>query len=548
MAKSKVKKNQNETPLTLESIDSSKKHISKTELFAYIVGTGFYGMFLGMINTYRTDYINNILQLSEKNQQIMNVVTIIVGFVVGFFIMSFIDNFHSKKGKFRPIALISTIPMALIGFLLFYTPFDDANTWYAMIYIVIISALYNIFTTLTATANTTAIVMTPNEQERNSLMSISSFFSSVMNSAPLVIILVLGFFLIKTDDEGNKVSGFYGENTMYIIAMAICSVTYGVSMIIAMLKVKERVPYMEKKNSPFDGMGAVLKNKNFWFLTLSNSIRDIRKIGTGFGIFVAGALLGGTDKFLLIGLPTGIGTVVSMLIVQKMIKKMDVIKVNAIFSIYSLFANALSFAIAVIYFKVGGVGLQVLFVLSLFLIGLQFGSANIIPNIFNADVLNEIELQTGGKRLEQTINFSSSIVSTLIGVVTGVLTPTILLKVCGYQQGVGAVQSESTKIKLVFFYTVFAGIFFCLSLLPMIGYRLTTKRRAQINASLEVLRAERINSENDIVKEDNTDNAIVEDTAQTAGDPIEKGFEDAGENVSENINSDIEEDGEESDV
>jgi len=164
MAKSKVKKNQNETPLTLESIDSSKKHISKTELFAYIVGTGFYGMFLGMINTYRTDYINNILQLSEKNQQIMNVVTIIVGFVVGFFIMSFIDNFHSKKGKFRPIALISTIPMALIGFLLFYTPFDDANTWYAMIYIVIISALYNIFTTLTATANTTAIVMTPNEQ------------------------------------------------------------------------------------------------------------------------------------------------------------------------------------------------------------------------------------------------------------------------------------------------------------------------------------------------------------------------------------------------
>ena len=62
------------------------------------------------------------------------------------------------------------------------------------------------------------------------------------------------------------------------------------------------------------------------------------------------------------------------------------------------------------------------------------------------------------------------------------------------------------------------------------------------------MRAERINSENDIVKEDNTDNAIVEDTAQTAGDPIEKGFEDAGENVSENINSDIEEDGEESDV
>ena len=128
------------------------------------------------------------------------------------------------------------------------------------------------------------------------------------------------------------------------------------------------------------------------------------------------------------------------------------------------------------------------------------------------------------------------------------LTPTILLKVCGYQQGVGAVQSESTKIKLVFFYTVFAGIFFCLSLLPMIGYRLTTKRRAQINASLEVLRAERLNSESSGVEEEIADNGITEDTAQTAGDPIEKGFEDAGENVSENIKRNIEEDGEESDV
>ena len=532
MAKRKISLGEEETPLTVESIDANKKHISKYELFSYVIGIGFYSMFTGMIFSYRSDYINNILLLSEANQSIMNVITTIMGFVTGFFIMSFIDNFHSKRGKFRPIVLACTIPMALVGFLMFYTPFKNANAWYAMIYVVGVNILFNTLFTLTETANTTALVMTPNESERNSLLSLSSFFSSVMNSAPLVIILVLGFFLIKTDEDGNKVSGYFDKNTMYIIAMALCSVLYAVTTFNSMLKVKERVPYVEKKQSPFNGMGDVVKNKNFWFLTLSNSIRDIRKVGTGFGIFVAGALLGGTDKFLLIGLPTGIGTVVSMLIVQKMMKKMDVIKVNAIFSVYSLVANALAFVIALVYFKTGSVVWQVLFVISLFLIGLQFGASNIIPNIFKGDVLNEIELQTGGKRLEQTLNFSSTIVSTILGVITGVLTPVILLRVCGYQQG-SDIQSEPTKIKLVFFYTLFAGIFYCLSLLPLIGYKLTKKRREEINAQLEIMRAERIGGEEGVEEITDEQGDISTLSPEISGDPIERGFEGAAENIAQ---------------
>ncbi|MDE7208489.1 MAG: hypothetical protein K2O31_01260, partial [Clostridia bacterium] len=83
------------------------------------------------------------------------------------------------------------------------------------------------------------------------------------------------------------------------------------------------------------------------------------------------------------------------------------------------------------------------------------------------------------------------IVTTIMTVITGIFTPTILLKVCNYQQGTD-IQSQSTKIRLVFFYTIFVGLCFVLSLLPMIGYRLTTKKRDAINKQLEVLRAERL--------------------------------------------------------
>lgn len=177
-----------------------------------------------------------------------------------------------------------------------------------------------------------------------------------------------------------------------------------------------------------------------------------------------------------------------MLIVQKLIKKTDPIKVYWIFGIYSLIANALAFGAGWLYLTRGGTFLQILFVFFLFAIGLQFGASNIIPNIFNADILNELELQTGGRRLEQTISFTQSLFGTVMGVFTGLLTPVILLSVCGYQQGVDVIQTQSTSLKLLFFYTVFAGIFFFVSLFPMLGYKLDAERRRQLNIALEAQR------------------------------------------------------------
>lgn len=479
--------------ITVDNLDSTKTHISKYERTSYILGTSFYSMFIGMITNYKNDYINNIIKLNENNQQILNVIVAILGFAVGFGIMTFIDSFHSKKGKFRPIAMISAIPMGVFGFLMFYTPFKNNNLLWPMIYLVAVNVIYNGLVTLTATANSVAIVMTPNEKERNSLFSTNGFWTSIMSSAPLLLILILGFFQYKYDDNGNVIGGHYSKNTMYIIAMIICAILYAFFMANAMLKVKERVPYNSKKSSPLEGITHVVKNKNFWFLTLCNAIREVRLLGMGFGIYIAGALLGDTSKYILVALPTGIGTVISMLIVKKLIKKLDPIKVYTIFGVYSILANALAFGIACLYFKLGGIGWQIAFIATLFLIGLQFGSSNLLPNIFNADVLNEIELQSGGKRLEGTVTFSATIVTTIMTVITGIFTPTILLKVCKYQQGTD-IQTQSTQIKLVFFYTVFVGLCFVLSILPMLGYRLTTKKRNAINKQLEILRAERLQS------------------------------------------------------
>ena len=33
--------------ITVDNLDSTKNHISKYELFSYVLGTGFYSMFIG---------------------------------------------------------------------------------------------------------------------------------------------------------------------------------------------------------------------------------------------------------------------------------------------------------------------------------------------------------------------------------------------------------------------------------------------------------------------------------------------------------------------
>ena len=41
-----------------------------------------------------------------------------------------------------------------------------------------------------------------------------------------------------------------------------------------------------------------------------------------------------------------------------------------------------------------------MFIIFLFLIGLQFGASNLLPNMFQADVLEDIELKTGKRKEE----------------------------------------------------------------------------------------------------------------------------------------------------
>ena len=458
------------------------KHVKTKEFVLYLLGVFFYTCMTGMVGSYRSEYLVNVLQLTDDQVSLFNTLVNVIPFVLSFVISMYIDGRKTgKSGKFRPLAMFVVIPMAATLMLTFWAP-PGLNGAFLMIYLVTIAVLWGAFCTLGNSINMIANVMTPNMKERDNVISFRSISSAVGNSAPLVIVLVIA--LIWKDNKALQ----------YIIGAGLCSVVGVVTVLLGMSTVKERVTYTTEKKNPFVGFKDVLTNKYAWAIIISDTLKNFRQVSNYMGIFLAGALLGDTSKYLFFGLPTGIGTAVGMLVINMLLKKFNSRVLYIASGIYSLIANTLAFTVGYMYFKTGSAVLQIVFIIFLFLIGLQFGASNLLPSMFQADVLEDIEAKTG-KRIDATLPFVVSIGTLISGTIATALAPKILYgdsSIIQYIQATDAVpnpeQSLNTKILLLFFYTIVHGIMMFLAGVPFFFYKLTGETKEEVHRKVLELR------------------------------------------------------------
>ena len=459
--------------------EQDKKYVKLSEFIIYLVGVFFYTNMTGMVGSYRSAYLVNVLRLNESQVSLFNTLVNIIPFVLNFFITMYIDGRRpGKSGKFRPLALAVAIPCGVLLVLTFWAP-PALSGNLLLVYVTTIAVLWAVATNFGDAMNKVALVMTPNLKERDNVISFRSICSTVGNSAPLVIILVIGMIW---DDEG----------TQYIIGAALCAVVGTILMLVATKAIRERVTYSSEKKNPLIGIKDVLINKYAWVILISEFLKNFRQIATFMGVFLAAALLGSTSKYLWFGLPTGIGTAVGMLLINFLLKKFNSKVLYISSGIYSVIINSIAFAVGYLYFSKPNAGLQILFIVFLFLIGLQFGASNLLPTMFQADVLEDIELKTG-KRLDATLPFVIGIFTMISGTIAQALAPIILYgknSIIGYIQPTDAVpdpeQSIKTKILMLFFYTVFHGLMMFLAGVPFFFYKLTGKTKEDIhNAVVE---------------------------------------------------------------
>lgn len=449
------------------------KYVENKEFIFYLAAIFFYTMMTGIVGSYRQDYLVNVIKLTENQTSFYNSFLSVAGFILSFFYAMIIDNHKiTKKGKFVPIMNMVAIPMGIVTILMFVTPHSLSGIP-LMIYLIAIGLLHGACCSFGNAINLVSFVMSPDNKERDKVISFKSISSAVGNSAPLVVTLVIGIF-VKS------------KELLFISSTALICVVGTVITLIGMRFVKERIEYTREKKNPLVGLLDVVKNKYAWTIIVSETLKNFRQLATYMGVFLAAALLGSTSKFLLFGLPTGIGTAVGMLVINFLLKKFDARVLYIASGIYSVIANTAAFAVGYAYFKTGSGVLQIVFIIFLFLIGLQFGASNLLPSMFQADVLESIEYKTG-KRLDATLPFVIGIGTMISGTIASALAPQVLYgdgSIIGYIQGAEEAeleQSLNTKIMLLFFYTIVHGIMMFLAGVPFFFYKLTGKRKEEIH-------------------------------------------------------------------
>ncbi len=450
-------------------------YVATNEFIFYLAAIFFYTMMTGIVGSYRQDYLVNVLLLTEDQTSFYNSFLSVAGFVLSFFYAMVIDNHKiSKRGKFVPIVNAVAIPMGIVTLLMFVTP-KDLTGALLMIYLLTIGLLHGACCSFGNAINLVSFVMSPDNKERDKVISFRSISSAVGNSAPLVVTLVIGLFIKD-------------KAMLFVVSTALISVVGTFITLMGMRFIKERIEYTQEKKNPLVGFVDVIRNKYAWVIIISETLKNFRQIATYMGVFLAAALLGSTSKFLLFGLPTGIGTAVGMLVINFLLKKFNAKVLYIASGIYSIIANTAAFAVGYAYFKTETPALQIIFIIFLFLIGLQFGASNLLPSMFQADVLESIELQTKGKRLDAALPFVIGIGTMISGTIASALSPKILYgegSIIGYVQPTDAIpeptQSLETKIMMLFFYTIFHGIMMFLAGVPFFFYKLTGKTKDDIH-------------------------------------------------------------------
>ena len=383
------------------------------------------------------------------------------------FVSMLIDNTDTKYGKFRPYLILTGIPTALLICLMAFIP-NSMNYTAKCITLCGIYVLAMLFQSVYALSFTSlAQVLTPDSEERTSLLSISQFIYSLGPSIVNIILPVIAGML----PGGMK--GF----TAYRIIFPIFSVI-GIALSVWTFKgTKEKIvvpkDYVAKVKFT-DGIKSLYNNKYFWLFYLYNILSSM-KYGIGAMLTWYCAYVLESDTVLgIMNAVIGTASVPGMLLAPMLAKKIG--KRNCL-----IFFNAARAVFAIMMLFTGNT--PVLFLGCLYLATLSIGGDGVISASITADIF-DYQQWKNGQRLEGFITQFGGMMVSGAGLVTGLILP-YFYRHYGLHNDYSVLFDEAVRTPIFNIMIITTVVSCVLAIIPVLFYNLNEKTLQKVALELE---------------------------------------------------------------
>lgn len=390
-----------------------------------------------------------------------------------------VDRTRTKWGKMRPYLFGAAIPWGILTIIMFmpgiYTSMNGAGK---VAFMWITYLLYSILgTAVGVPLNGLPAVASPNTDERAKIISISRILGSIGEQSALVL---LTLFLIITQDN---------YPSSYMLMALIIGILGPLFMVLGAKFVKERLEPTSRTPNVLEGFKYLFKNKQFLLLICSNLLTFFRNFVSAMIIYVVSYIYANGSLQIIFSLPGAIASMIGMMLAPKMRKLMDSKRLFILATIWHSVALALIFFIYII----GGKAWWLVAIL-MFIAMIPVGILNVIPHLMATDTLDYWEDKTGDRC--EGITFSLMSLRSKVSSGLKDYTMSYLLVFFGFSQALPflsdhtPVQSDFTKLGLFSIYTIIPAVLNLISIVPILFYKLSGKKMAEIQGRLAVKRLE----------------------------------------------------------
>ncbi len=458
--------------------------MSFKEIAAYSLGLFGFQAIVGFLNSYQAEFYHSQMAANLAVVGILILAVKVISAVFDPVVGNLIERGKSEKGKLRPFIAYSLLPLLVTTVVIFIkVPFTGAGL-YAYIFVTFL--LWSMAMTLgDVPSQGIASVLTPNPDERTNVISISNTFKQIGFSAaavlvPVVCMIVPGGSQVLGLEKGQQDAPI--SSTEYLVTAAVAGVLGCALFSLIYFFNKERVQYSQEKMSFRDMFAALRENKPLMLVIVSYFLGAGRQMAMAIQVQASSAIMGSENYVIVLGITTGVGTMVSMALTPVLIKKLGEKKTFIGLSVYGFLISAAAFLVYAFVTQ----NMIVMFVL-LFLVGLQFGAVTLMPMIMVSDCVDWYEYNTG-KRAEGPA-FSLLTLTIKVCLAVGAALGLVFVQFSGYNAGAAQV-AQSTKNMIFFAYVAMPGIFSLLSVFPILKYDLTGEKKTQIASALQQRRGD----------------------------------------------------------